>query len=1179
MFETTDLYNKKNIPKVIYCVHALAHFLASKGLADNIDGLGGDLSFSEEQLRATKRGLDTAGVQMPNFDNIARDLGNEPKEPQLSEEELLYQELSQHSNGFTGMTANCLGLMERSRQYNSLLEARFTYAHFMAHVEGFRKRYTYQEQRNLYVDIVVWSIIILAHLRGMLVRWSFLQLKKGIRNRIAIYQKVQAHVYGTLARSRFDEIYSDLQSFDAFGDRNINLQAYARGGIQRRRLWEIYIELGKSMPGIIGLQETIRARQHRVTFLRRHTYLLRNIAKIVKAQSIVRGRQDRKAYEQLRLDMAFYQNQYMRSQARIRGVISRKAFMQRLTYFKDNLAKIVTIQSFVRARQQGQVYKQLTDGKNVAVGTIKKFGYLLEDTDLDLEQEIELQSARKLVVEKIKENAALEARATDLEIKIGLLVKNKVTLDEVIAATKRPDAKSHDPYVQVLFGKNEADNLHHNEYSLQGLDKDSQERLAGYQQLFYLLQTEPAYLARLFKEFNRGSTSGRIKKVLETVVMTMFCYAQNPREQYLLLKLIQRSIHEEMENVTRLSDMQSGNFMFIKLVLHYTRGSKERYYLRHSLGPIVGMIIKDQDLDLEIDPVEIYRALINAEETRSGKPTKKKMLVTAEEALQNKQVRTIFIRHLQQLRTIAEHILFEIFGSLKDLPYGLRYIAREIKRALVAKFPNEDPQRIHKIVGNLVYYRYINPALVAPEGFDIVQTVISPMQRKNLAEVSKLLNMINFGETFEVDEEKKQNLHYKDLNRYILRSSEKFSQWTAAVAEVGEPEDHLGNYKFADWTRTSRPSIYITPREIFWMHQVLADKIDVLAPPRRMDPMREILKELKEGPVVPEDLPTNNGSHICLTLTNRAELFARTDASSEIDALVAETKHLVLSVIKVQTGKSLYDILIQPVSNREEIMWQAVLLQGNTLRHERSRSKRSREAQNKELGIGILDVSTITFGELKAKTLENVLRLEKAKRITRKDNYQGLLNQIAIDIRDKNRKGVARSKELENLRNTLNRLRFKREYLDDQIATFNEYIESSMANLQNHKKDKKKFILPFTRQYFHQRDLQKQGKVPQFGSYKYTAQQLYERGILCSVDGHTTAAYRGITVTISCDQIGIFTAHADILGMMDVADETITLEALLDMQFRNTQTVKMFDGMVLLNVNLLLFLITKKFYR
>lgn len=68
------------------------------------------------------------------------------------------------------------------------------------------------------------------------------------------------------------------------------------------------------------------------------------------------------------------------------------------------------------------------------------------------------------------------------------------------------------------------------------------------------------------------------------------------------------------------------------------------------------------------------------------------------------------------------------------MPYGIRYIAMRMKDHMLKKFP-EGADEINKIVGNLIYYRYINPAIVAPEAFDVIESNISPLQRKNLAEV------------------------------------------------------------------------------------------------------------------------------------------------------------------------------------------------------------------------------------------------------------------------------------------------------------------------------------------------------------------------------------------------------------------------------------------------------------
>ena len=47
------------------------------------------------------------------------------------------------------------------------------------------------------------------------------------------------------------------------------------------------------------------------------------------------------------------------------------------------------------------------------------------------------------------------------------------------------------------------------------------------------------------------------------------------------------------------------------------------------------------------------------------------------------------------------------------------------------------------MVGNLLYYRYMNPAIVAPDGFDIVdvsaEQQLTSDQRRNLGNIAKVL--------------------------------------------------------------------------------------------------------------------------------------------------------------------------------------------------------------------------------------------------------------------------------------------------------------------------------------------------------------------------------------------------------------------------------------------------------
>ena len=54
----------------------------------------------------------------------------------------------------------------------------------------------------------------------------------------------------------------------------------------------------------------------------------------------------------------------------------------------------------------------------------------------------------------------------------------------------------------------------------------------------------------------------------------------------------------------------------------------------------------------------------------------------------------------------------------------MRYIAMQLRLLLHKKFPEAPEDDILKVIGNLLYYRYMNPAIVAPDAFDIVDVSV-----------------------------------------------------------------------------------------------------------------------------------------------------------------------------------------------------------------------------------------------------------------------------------------------------------------------------------------------------------------------------------------------------------------------------------------------------------------------
>ncbi len=74
------------------------------------------------------------------------------------------------------------------------------------------------------------------------------------------------------------------------------------------------------------------------------------------------------------------------------------------------------------------------------------------------------------------------------------------------------------------------------------LSKENHYKMELYQNLFYLLQTNPTYLAKLLFALPTSNSS----KFIENVVLQLFNYGANSREEYLLLKLFTTSLQQEI---------------------------------------------------------------------------------------------------------------------------------------------------------------------------------------------------------------------------------------------------------------------------------------------------------------------------------------------------------------------------------------------------------------------------------------------------------------------------------------------------------------------------------------------------------------------------------------------------------------------------------------------------------
>ncbi|ODQ50264.1 hypothetical protein SAICODRAFT_73541 [Saitoella complicata NRRL Y-17804] len=1156
-FETTDLYDKRNIPKVIYCIHALSFVLYAKGMmTERVRNLVGELDFTEEEISKTQRGIDAAGVRLPDFGGLGKEFGEEPEpepEPVETKEERIARELKNASCEIELLQGHARGALERKRWagiMNALWENEDIIADFQGIARGFLIRKEVSPRLDMRRTVFDALVPLQAIARGKLARRqmqardqhfashehlitrlqarakanaarkSYLQHREQVHSKATVLSGLQAIARGRLARQKFTAQREELDTNREI----VMLQALSRGHLLRQRLLSQIRELAMSLNSIIDLQAQCSAALVRDELRRKKEILAEEEPNIVNFQAAVRGH------------------------------IARREFHTRQRFFRANMEKIVKIQSLVRAKQQGNAYKSLMVGKNPPVGTIKNFVHLLDDSNFDFEEEIEFERLRKLIVQRVRANEEAEQHIDQLDIKIALLVKNKITLDEVIRTQKR-------------FTGHQSHLLHNNDpagsdpFNLKALNKTSRTKLELYQTLFFLLQTRPEYLARLFARVrDLGMPEKDIKKV-ENLTMVLYGYGQKHREEYLLLKLVRQSIIEEVNRVESTQEFLRGNFLWLKLVVHYNRGAKYQKYMHDLLGPLVTKVVQDDFLNLESDPVMIYKNMINNEELRTGQRSSRPQVVDQAEAIRDPETRNAFIKHLSDLRDFTEMFIDAIENSVRTMPFGIRYIARETLRAVQAKFPDEAETILLKVVGNLIYYRYLNPAVVAPEHFGVIDGAITAQQRKNLGEIAKMLTQISQGRLFSSD-----NVYLQPLNEYVASAIGRMTSIYVSVTDVIDAETEFEFDEYEDLTATEKPMLYIKPSDICYTHSLVGRELDAIAPSTK-DIFRDIIRDLGPLPSSSDMFMGETGDQE-ITLTLNSTIQPEGEADADFKALWLETKRSVLNIIRVQQGNSLMEILTKPTAEEDEWAWR------NLLEHEMS-SQQQRSAYS---DTPVQDLSGLAYTDVKRMALENILRMEAAGKITRENGFQDLLNAIAIDIRTKHRRRQQRQRDIDSARQTLAHLDEKATYLAGQLESYNDYVEQSMLTLQT-KKGKRRPIMPFTKQYFHMRDLQKSGRVPRFGSYKYSAQKLFEKGVLVEIKGYERGQWDKLYLTISCDDVGIFFVEASYHSIhIPGGSIQLRLDDLLQAQFQKQQHISLFDNLVKLNVNLTLHLIFKKFY-
>ncbi|KAF7306050.1 RasGAP protein [Mycena chlorophos] len=376
-------------------------------------------------------------------------------------------------------------------------------------------------------------------------------------------------------------------------------------------------------------------------------------------------------------------------------------------------------------------------------------------------------------------------------------------------------------------------------------------RLQRYSNLFFLLQSEPRHISALC----RLSSLSEIDALLHMVMFTVYGNQTNTRQELLLLSTV---------------------------------------------GSVLDSLLEHVDLDLEIDPQKIHQQLASEVEKEIGqRPADMPRDVSADAAAEHPDVQAVLIPRLNLLLDIARSFLLTVLDSLDEVPYGIRWICKQIRILARTKYPDATDNAISSLVGSFFLLRFIIPPIVAPQAYMLVQTLPSRRPRRTLSLVAKTLQNL-------VSRSPYTNEGYmSQLDPFVAENRADVDGFFHRLCDVDDFDDDLEVEQYMALAEKD-VVMSLSLNELYDMHSLVSQHIATLAP-NVNEPLRILVREL--GPA-PTSVPQESNTSIELKLHNRWETII--PENTERSALPMKASAVSDDLVYIRT-KSFFLRLLQSI--------------------------------------------------------------------------------------------------------------------------------------------------------------------------------------------------------------------------------------------------------------------------
>ena len=139
-------------------------------------------------------------------------------------------------------------------------------------------------------------------------------------------------------------------------------------------------------------------------------------------------------------------------------------------------------------------------------------------------------------------------------------------------------------------------------------------------------------------------------------------------------------------------------------------------------------------------------------------------------------------------------------------------MSKVLFETLKEKFPDEQEDNLLLNVGNLIYYRFINPAIIAPDGFDVIDLqpgeVLKTETRTALGRIARCLQSAAAGS----QEESALPSYLKEFDQIqddCKKYAKRLQTFFRAVINVPELDDKYDKNEYSEATEIQKPQVIL----------------------------------------------------------------------------------------------------------------------------------------------------------------------------------------------------------------------------------------------------------------------------------------------------------------------------------------------------------------------------------